>query len=224
MPGCCSPFEVAANQQFTRAKVAQELKRYHEHGPGPTTRLLVDGIARSGALGGTVLDIGAGIGGLTFALLEHGATAAVVVDAAAAYVEAARDEAAQRGQSDAIRFVHADFAAASSELPSATIVTLDRVVCCYPSCEHLLRAAVAHAERCLALSYPRHVWYVRLAMMLENGQRWLARNPFRTFVHRTARIEKTIARAGFRLVSRNETWMWSADVYVRAGDPAAVVQ
>jgi hypothetical protein len=74
---------------------------------------------------------------------------------------------------------------------------------------------LAHAERCLALSYPRDVWYVRLGMTLENGQRWLARNNFRTFVHPIAKIEETIRRAGFGLSRRRETWMWSVDIYLR---------
>src|SRR5262245_24626359 len=106
MPGCCSPFEKAASQHFDQKKVAQELKGYREHGPAPTTRLLADGIARSGALNGTVLDVGSGVGGLTLALLERGASSAVAVDALAAYVDAARDEAMRRGRAHAIRFVH----------------------------------------------------------------------------------------------------------------------
>lgn len=216
MPSCCcSPFESAANQQFDQKKVAQELKRYREKGPGPTTRMLADGIAQSGALSGTVLDVGSGVGGLTFALLDGGATSAVAVDASTAYVGAARDEAVRRGQANAIRVVHADFVDMAPQLPSASIVTLDRVVCCYPSCEPLLEAALGHAERCLALSYPRDVWYMRLGMTLENGQRWLARNNFRTFVHPIAKIEATIRRAGFRLSRRRRTWTWSADIYLR---------
>jgi magnesium-protoporphyrin O-methyltransferase len=137
--------------------------------------MLADGIAHSGALSGTVLDVGSGIGGLTFELLDRGATSAVAVDASAAYVGAARDEAVHRGQANTIRFVHDDFVDAAPQLPSASIVTLDRVVCCYPSSEPLLDAALGHAERCLALSYPRELWYVRLGVMLENGQRRLAR-------------------------------------------------
>lgn len=215
MPACCSHFERAADQHFNQKKVGRELKRYRETGPGPTTRLLVDGIARAGTLSGTVLDVGSGVGGLTLALLERGASSAVQVDASAAYVDAARDEAQRRGRSGAIRFVHADFVTAASSLPSATIVTLDRVVCCYPSCEQLLDAAVAHAERCLALSYPRDVWYVRAGVGLENGQCWLRRSPFRTFVHPVDVIEETITRAGMKLSSRRESWMWSADVYLR---------
>ena len=215
MPGSCCRFEDAANQQFDQKKVAQELERYRSSGPGATTRLLVDGIAQFGGLSGTVLDVGSGIGGLTFALLERGATEAVAVDASASYIAAARDEAHRRGHADRVRFLHGDFVASAGRIAPAGIVTLDRVVCCYPSFEDLLTAAAGHAERCLALSYPRDVWYVRLATMLENGQRRLARHSFRTFVHPATRMEETIRRAGFSLATRRETWMWSADVYVR---------
>jgi SAM-dependent methyltransferase len=215
MPGCCSAFESAADRQFNQRKVAQELKRYREKGPGPTTRLLTDGIAQSGALSGTVLDVGSGIGALTLVLLERGAANAIEVDASTAYVDVAREEAGRRGQTDAIQFVHADFVERASQLPSAHVVALDRVVCCYPSWERPLDAALGHAERCLALSYPRDMWYVRLGMTLENGQRWLARNSFRTFVHPIPKIKETIRRAGFGLSSRRETWIWSVDVYLR---------
>jgi magnesium-protoporphyrin O-methyltransferase len=223
MTDCCrTAYEDAADRQFTAQKVAQEVARYRAKGPGPTTRLLADGIARAGMSTGTVLDVGAGFGALTFTLLGRGVTEATAVDASAAYVEAARDEATRQGLANAIRIVHADFVAAAGDLPPAGIVTLDRVVCCYPSCERLLRAALGRARHCLALSYPRNVWYVEAGLMLENGVRWLTRNPFRTFVHPKATIERAMASAGFRLSNRRETWMWSADVYVRDRDEVAM--
>jgi magnesium-protoporphyrin O-methyltransferase len=215
MPSCCSTFERALDGQFNREKAATDLARYRKKGPDATTRLLEEGIAQSGALGGTLLDVGSGIGALTFALLERGMTGAVAVEASSSFIGAARQEAERRGRAEAVRFVHGDFVAAASELPAATIVTLDRVVCCYPSWEPLLDAALRHAERCLALSYPRDLWYVRAAIDVENGQRWLVRNPFRTFVHPLAMMERTIGKAGFELSSRRETWVWSADVYTR---------
>jgi hypothetical protein len=60
---CCSSFECEAGQQFNTEKVARELKRYRAKGPGPTTRLLVDGIVAAGESRGDVLDIGAGLPG-----------------------------------------------------------------------------------------------------------------------------------------------------------------
>jgi SAM-dependent methyltransferase len=215
MSACCSTFEHTADQQFNQKKAASELQRYRTKGPRRTTRLLQEGIARAGVLHGTLLDVGSGIGGLTFGLLERGISHAVAVDASSAYLGAARQEAERRGRGDAIHFVHADFVSVASQLPTTSVVALDRVVCCYPSCELLLESALRRAEQCLALSYPRDVWYVRLGMKIENGQRWLTRNPFRTFVHAASAMEHSIARAGFELSSRAETWMWAVDVYVR---------
>jgi tRNA1(Val) A37 N6-methylase TrmN6 len=217
MAACCSAFECAADQQFNEKKATEELKRYRTKGPGPTTRLLQQSLEHSGTLSGTLLDIGSGIGALTFGLLERGVTHAVAVDASSAYHGVARQEAARLGRADAVHFVHADFVSVAPELPSAALVTLDRVVCCYPSYEALLNAALDHAEQCLALSFPRDVWYVRLGVMLENAHRHLTKNPFRTFVHPAARMEELIRSAGFERSTRRETWMWSVDVYTRTG-------
>ena len=65
MSACCSTFECAADQQFNEKKAAEELKRYRTKGPGPTTRLLQQGLEHGGCLNGTLLDIGSGIGLLT---------------------------------------------------------------------------------------------------------------------------------------------------------------
>lgn len=217
MAACCSAFECAADQQFNEKKATEELKRFRTKGPRPTTRLLQQGLEHAGALSGTLLDIGSGIGSLTFGLLERGITHAVAVDASSAYNGVARQEAARLGRADVVRFVNADFVSVAPELPAATVVTLDRVVCCYPSYEALLNAALDHAEQCLALSLPRDVWYVRLGVMLENAQRRLKKNPFRTFVHPAVRMEELIRSAGFERSTRRETWMWSVDVYTRTG-------
>src|SRR5262245_48137434 len=170
MSACCSAFECAADQQFNEKKAAEELKRYRTKGPRPTTRLLQEGLAHAGTPSGTLLDIGSGIGSLTFGLLERGVTRAVAVDASSAYNAVARQEAERLGRADVVRFVQADFVSVASELTAATVVTLDRVVCCYPSYEALLDAALRRTEVSLALSYPRDVWYVRLGVKLENAQ------------------------------------------------------
>jgi SAM-dependent methyltransferase len=215
MTCCCSDFGGAAEQQFTRKMAAQELARYRKKGPAPTTRMLQDGLVRTQTLDGMLLDIGCGIGSLTFGLLEAGMTKAVAVDASSAYVSAANEEAGRRGVADAVQFVHGDFVTIASQVPAATVVTLDRVVCCYPSVDLLLKEALGHAERWIAVSYPRDVWFVRAGVALENGGRRLTRNPFRTFVHSAGGMGEVIAQAGFELASRRETLMWAADVYVR---------
>jgi magnesium-protoporphyrin O-methyltransferase len=114
-----------------------------------------------------------------------------------------------------VRLIYADFAASAAEVPTASIVTLDRVVCCYPSYEPLLQRAVSHAERAFAFSYPRDRWYVRFATRVENALRAL-KCPFRTFVHSPARMVQIIEGAGFDLISRQMTFTGSVDVFARA--------
>jgi predicted RNA methylase len=120
MSACCSLFECAVDQQFNEKKATEELTRYRTKDLGPTTRLLQRGLEQAGTLSGTLLDIGSGIGSLTFGLLERGVTYAVAVDASSAYNGVARQEAARLGRADAVRFVHADFVSIASELPGNT--------------------------------------------------------------------------------------------------------
>jgi SAM-dependent methyltransferase len=215
---CCSGCVgyAAAERQFGPAVAERDLKSYRKKGPGPTTRLLRDLLADTGAIDGILLDVGSGIGGLTFELLERGVTRAIAVDASAAYLAAAAREATRRDRLRAIELVQGDFLEVAPQIPKATVVTLDRVICCYPSYEALLNESLRHAERLFAFSYPRDAWYVHAAIGFENRLRWLKRNPFRAFVHPVNRMTGIIERAGFKLVARRQTWQWSADVWTRA--------
>src|SRR5262249_26099772 len=112
-------------------------------------------------------------------------------------------------------FKHGDFVDLGSMIPPASIVTLDRVICCYPVFELLLKETLQHAERYFAYSYPRDMWYVHAAIRLENGVRSLKRNPFRAFLHSVGRMTQVIEDAGFHLAARRHTWQWSADIWAR---------
>ncbi len=216
MTSCCSAFASAVDQQFSQAKAAKELADYRRKGAAQTTRLLCEGVVQAGRFQGPLLDVGSGIGALTFELLRLGVTRAIAVDASSAYLAAARQEADRLGHADAIQFIHGNFLLVAKELPAVPVVTMDRVICCYPLYEPLLEEALRHAERCFALSYPRDVWYVRLGMAVENLARRLTGNSFRTFVHPAAAMEQVICKAGFKLARRRHTWLWSADVYLRS--------
>jgi magnesium-protoporphyrin O-methyltransferase len=211
---CCA-FGNSADQHFNSEKVAKELRQYRRHGPGVTTRKLRDGLVAAGLTQGTVLDVGGGLGALSLALLDAGMARAVVVDASSAYLAAASEEAVRRERSSSTQFVHGDFLTVARDLAPATVVTLDRVVCCYPAYQPLLDQSLERAERGFALSYPRDRWYVRLGMWCENAMRRRRRNPFRTFVHPPAELHRIIERAGFRLASSAQTMIWAAEVFVR---------
>ena len=212
---CC--YDTIANEHFNERIAQRDLERYRKDGPGSTARLLRDLLVDAGPIDGVLLDIGPGIGALTFELLDRGVSNVILVEASSAYLAAASEEAANRGRANAIRFVKGDFLDVAAELPVATVVTLDRVICCHPLYERLLEASLKHTDRRFALSYPRDVWYVHVAVALENLLRWMRRNPFRAFVHPLDRVTHIIERAGFRRLGRRQTWQWSADVYAREG-------
>jgi tRNA1(Val) A37 N6-methylase TrmN6 len=162
------------------------------------------------------LDVGGGLGALSLALLDTGMDRASVVDASSAYLAAASEEAARRKRSACIQFVHGDFLTVARDLGAAAVVTLDRVVCCYPAYRPLLQQSLEHAERGVALSYSRDRWLVRLAVWFENAQRRRRGNPFRTFVHPPAELQRMIEAAGFTLLNRAQRMMWAAHVFVKS--------
>lgn len=217
MTSCCSGYCDIADRQFSEKLAARELKRYQQKGPGPTTRLLRDCIVAAGAARGHVLDVGGGVGALSFELLDCGVAQATIVDASSAYTAAAQREARDLARARAMHIVHADFLAAADSLPTVDIVALDRVVCCYPSYEPLLSEAMRHSSRYVALSYPRDLWHVRSVVGIENVARRLSGNPFRSFVHRASAMAELAARHGFTLRSRKHTFAWQVDLLERTG-------
>ena len=80
MSRCCSSVGAAAERQFSKKRATNDLAQYRTKGPGSTARLLLAGIATAGQLHGRLLDIGSGVGALTFELLERGLTEAIGVD------------------------------------------------------------------------------------------------------------------------------------------------
>src|SRR5436309_2295197 len=86
--GCCS-FGATADQHFDAKIAARDVSRYRKKGLLPTTRLLKDGIQEHARASGSVLDVGCGIGALTFELLDGGVKTAIAVDASSAYLSAA---------------------------------------------------------------------------------------------------------------------------------------
>lgn len=219
---CCSTFCPSTQRQFTARLAARQLARYRRKGPDATTRMLRDLLTALSPGSKTLVDIGAGIGVLTCELLHAGFDHATAVDASSAYVACGREEAARRRVAGNIDWVEGDFVDLAPRLPRADVVTLDRVVCCYPAYEPLLTAALDHASHAVGLSYPRDRWYVRRVMALENGLRWLRGSAFRTFVHPPASMIALLRTRGFRLVGRRTTVAWTVDVYAKVGSsPAA---
>jgi hypothetical protein len=211
---CCAG-RCAAATHFDPKVAERDLRRYQRRGPDGTTRMLVSELRRWPLQGLHLLDVGAGIGVIPVELASAGLAGVTLADASAAYLEAARRHLASRDASRPAQFILGDFSVTAGSVPDADIVTLDRVVCCYPDVQALLRGAAARARRMVAFTYPRDRWYVHAAVALENSWYRLSQNPFRAFVHSPDRMASALESAGFVRAARHATLQWALDLYRR---------
>jgi len=210
----CNCCEITDNA-FSEAEARSEVKNYRKRGPANQTRLILEAVRSLGSKDAVLLDIGGGIGALHHELLEDVARAATHVDASSAYLKEAKAEAARRGHGERVNFIHADFTNVAADLPKADIVTLDRVVCCYPDFRGLLKAAADHSQKALALTYPRETWYMRIGLQALNFFQRLRKDPFRVFLHPIAEMDSLIKREGFERVSLRRLFVWEMALYRR---------
>ena len=200
---------------FSAQLVSKELANYREKGPNKTTRFLIDALKEEGIQEVSLLDIGGGVGAIQHELLDAGAQNATDVDASQAYLKAAQEEARRRGMDERIRFQHGNFVDIASQIPSADIVTLDRVICCYPDMEKLVSLSVARARKLYGLVYPRDIWWVKIGMNIMNFIFRLRKNPFQSFIHPTQAVEAIIKSSGFQPRFYRHTLVWQVVVFSR---------
>jgi len=208
---CCEITDSA----FSEAEARSEVKNYRKRGPANQTRLILEAVRSLGSRDAVLLDIGGGIGALHHELLDDVAREATHVDASSAYLKEAKAEAARRGHGERVNFIHADFTNVAADLPKADIVTLDRVVCCYPDFRGLLKAAADHSRKALALTYPRETWYLQIGLQAMNFFQRLRKDPFRVFLHPIADMDSLIKGEGFERVTLRRLFIWEMALYRR---------
>ncbi len=208
---CCQITDDIFDDHDARAS----LERYRKRGPEAQTRKLLGAVRSCGLKDASLIDVGGGVGTIYEELLDDTVSSATHVDASSAYLRAAQDEAGRRGNAERVRFVHADFTDVAPGLQQADIVTMDRVVCCYPDFRSLLTAAAGRSGRVLAMSYPREVWYMRAAIACIDFLQALRRNPFRVFVHPITEMDAILRANGLKRVSLQRSTVWEIALYTR---------
>ena len=213
MTNCCCQ---GVDQMFGEKTARRDLRRYHKRGPSKPTRMLLDAVRREGVQNATVLDIGGGIGVIQQELLDAGAASATSVEASAAYVRVAREEAQRRGRADRISYREGDFVALADRVEPADVVTLDRVICCYPDMESLVGRSADRARRLYGLVYPQERWWVATGIRATNLLMRLLRRGFRAHLHPTAAVDAAARRHGLAAtLTRRAGPVWQVALYER---------
>jgi len=212
MPCSCCEME---NNTFGEDEAKANLKDYRKRGPAKQTKLILEAVRSLGLKNAVLLDVGGGIGTIHHELLKDVASEATHVDASSAYLKIATEETRRLGHETQVKFIHADFTDVADELPQVDVVTLDRVVCCYPNYRELLKAASSKSRRVIALTYPREEWYIKVVMAVMNFFQRLRNDPFRVFVHPVAEMESLLNREGLKRMSMRRLFVWEMALYQR---------
>jgi methyltransferase family protein len=212
MSACCQ----GVDEFFNERTAQSDLRRYRRRGPSKQTGILVDAIEDRGVEGASLLDIGGGIGAIQQELLAAGADRAIAVEASPAYLRAAQDEARRRGTTDRISYRSGDFVTLADAIEPADLVTLDRVICCYPDMPALVGASAARARRVYGLVYPHDGWWVRAGVHVANLGMRLRRRAFRAHVHRSSAVDAVARDHGLTPALRRRVGpVWQVVVYTR---------
>ncbi len=212
-PRCC---ERDFERVFDAREAERDLRSWQEDGLPDSTAELIDALREAGVDGARLIDIGAGVGMVHLELLASGAASALDVDASSAYLATARAEAERRGVGERVTYRHGDVVDMAAELPAADVVTLDRVICCYPDLAALLGAALHPGPRLIGLVHPTDSWWVRASASLLNALSWLLRRRDDFYIHRQAEIDRLLGDAGFAQLHRGGSRVWRVAVYGRS--------
>ena len=219
---CCHQDQCSGLEKLFDQRLAQnELKDYLRSGPAKTTRWLLEALrvrlppAEVDRAGLSLLDIGGGIGAIQHELVKAGVGHVTAVDASTAYLNAAQQEAKRRGYAEQAEYRFGDFVALASEIAPADMVTVERVICCYPVMRALVQRSAALARRWYAIVYPRDNWWMQRGRDVFNLVMRVQRNPYRFFVHPSAGVESLLNDSGFQRRFHRHTLVWQVLVYER---------
>lgn len=187
----------------------------------PVTDRMLRALQRQGFAGLTLLDVGCGSGDLALGAIDRGVERASGIDLSPAGIEQARILASERGLADQASFAVGD--GATAPLARHDVVTLNRVLCCYPQVDRLLENSLGAAGEVYAYTAPVDTGAVgrfnRISVAISNSWFRLRRKKFRGFqayVHDLDAVDRTVAAAGFRAVHRSrERITWRLAIFTR---------
>ena len=193
---CCDhgDFDKAFNKELAE----QELSEYLNVGLKKSSRPFMRVLNALPVHGKSLLDIGGGIGAITFELFAKNIQSAVHIDISKASVDTFREEVNRRSLHNKVKSLHGDFLSHSEGISSSDLVILDKVICCYEDMEQLVHQSVQKAKYWYVYSIPRNSWLVRFRFFFEDIQDWLKGRYLPVYFHSNKAIEAIATGAGFQ--------------------------
>jgi len=203
---CCPPKGYA--KLFGGRAARRDVRRYEKDGLDDTGARMVAFLRERGVEGGTVLEIGGGVGALQLELFAAGAERATNLELSPEYEESAHALLRERGLEDRVDRRVGDVVVEPALAGPADAVLMHRVVCCYPDYDALVGAAAERTRRYLVMSFPRDRALFRAGARVLNLWFQLLRWDYRTFIHPPAAILAAAERRGLRLATESRGRIW----------------
>jgi magnesium-protoporphyrin O-methyltransferase len=191
--------------------------KYKSNGLTASSQVLLDFISSKGLGGKTVLEIGCGTGFFALETLRNGASSCVGVDLSSAAIHEANAFAKESGLEDRARFEVAN--AASTRQAASDVVVMDKVLCCYPDADALLKTASESSKELLGFVVPRDEGLMKPAMKLGtaliNLVERLRKTGFRIYLHPLRSIDNLLIGSGFQQANKAKSRFWLIFLYKR---------
>ena len=205
---CCTP--TGYRTIFGTKTAERDARRYRQKGLTGTAEWLSQALNAAGVSNRSLLEVGGGIGSLQIELLEAGASHATNVEIIDSYETAAQRLITEHGLEDRVERQIADYAQHPDKTPTADIVIMHRVICCYPDPDTLTSAACSSTRDRLAITIPREATWVRLAFWGMNTWLRLRRIAFRGYVHPHTQILQAARSHGFHPTRHDRGLLWES--------------
>jgi SAM-dependent methyltransferase len=193
--------------------------KYKSNGLTTSSQVLLDFLSKRGLIGKTVLEIGCGTGFFALETLRSGAISCMGVDLSSAAIHEANELAKESGLQDRARFEVAN--AASTRQPASDVVIMDKVLCCYPDADALLKTASDSSRDLLGFIVPRDEGLMRPAMKIGTGLinlvERLRKTDFRLYLHPLGSIDRLLSENGFQQAGKTKSRFWLVFLYKRTG-------
>jgi 2-polyprenyl-3-methyl-5-hydroxy-6-metoxy-1,4-benzoquinol methylase len=216
LTSCCSASSLPGTNKFFSKLSKRYVRQFRKRGLAKEQRSLLQGMTLSSIAGNTILDIGCGIGGLHFALLERGASRATGVDVSEGMLGGARVLSSELGYDGRTNYLLGDFMELNGNVPDADIVILDKVVCCYENVDALVRKSIGKTKNLYAISFPRPHPLNRMMTGAATLLVKTLRRPFHPYWHDWNRMVRLIRDEGFTELYSSDTFVWAVRVFKRS--------
>ena len=210
---CCS---TQYSKKFDDKNARQEINDYRLGTIKKNSRPLINILSNLDLSGLTLLDIGGGIGVISFELLKLGISHSTHIELSDSYCKIFQEESLKRGVNKKITSLQGDYTNLHNEVGPADLVCLDKVICCYANFADLVVASSKNAKRFYAYVIPRDTWWVKLAEGFSTFFKILVNDSFRSFIHPQHEIERLVLSNGFTKRNELKNREWLTVVYERS--------